>query len=489
MKILSSSDIKKWDQDTIQNEPISSLALMERAGSLCADEVIKDYDESYSFHIVVNKGNNGGDGLVIARKLLDKKYKVRISVLSFSDKESKDFKTNLGTFVDFDISYIYEAKDILIDNKDVVVDAIFGNGLNKPVIGSYADVINIINTNSGLVLSVDIPSGLFADDNRGNRGAVIKANKTYTLQCLKFSFLLPSYEQYIGEVKVIDIGLNKDFIKSLKSDIYLINHTTIPALKKRSKISHKGHFGHALLVGGNDYMKGAVILSTKAALKSGVGKISVSLPEKYIQNLNLNLPEAIVHCFSQDFWDYSAIGIGPGLGVSEDSEIKLKEVFLKRNKTPIVVDADALNIISKNLQLFKYLKDAVITPHVGEFRRLSGNFSSDEEKIEKQKSFAVKYKVVVVLKGANTTIATPDGKLFFNTSGNSGLATAGSGDVLMGIILSFLAQGYSCINAACLGVFVHGKTADLLLSNQSPESIIASDIIDSLGLVFKRIQK
>lgn len=488
MKILSSNQIKQWDKATLKAEKITVLQLMERVSSNCSRKIMDDFKNTSSFHIIVGKGNNGGDGLVIARKLIEKKYKIRITILEFSKKESFAFARNLGLLGKDIITNIESANDIIFNKKEIIIDAIFGYGLNRETSGEFAKIIDLVNNSNSKILSIDIPSGLFADDNNQNKGSIIRADITYTFECLKFAFLLENNLKFLGQVKLINIALNKTFLEDLKTKTYLLTKDRLPAIKNRSKNSHKGSFGQALLIGGNKGMQGAIILSAKSTLRTGVGKISVSLPKQYIKELNMCLPEAMLDNDISTPAIYNAIGIGPGMGTDKKTENSLKSLLRERGEIPLVLDADALNIISKNKNLLKYCKGAIITPHIGEFKRLCGDFSSDEEKIEKQILFAKKYELVIVLKGSFTSIASICGNLYFNNSGNSGMATAGSGDVLLGIILGFLTQGYSSKDAACLGVYIHGLAGDLTLKNQSEESLISSDIIENIGLAFKKMK-
>jgi len=484
MKILSANQIKQWDKATLMSEKISSLQLMERAANNCTSQIMQDFNRDFSLHIIVGKGNNGADGLVIARKLLQKKYKVRVTILKFTKKASPEFAANLTLLHKDVITTILSANDIVFNKNEIIIDAVFGYGLNRETSGDFAKTIDRINNAKAKILSIDIPSGLFADDNRQNNGSIIRADITYTFECMKFSFLLESNLLFFGQVKLINIGLDKPFLQSFKIKNHLLTNTSLPLLKNRPRTSHKGSFGHALLVGGNKEMRGAIILSTKSALRTGVGKISVSLPKQYIKELNRHLPEAMLDYDISEFSKYNAIGIGPGMGTDKKAENQMKELLKKRGTIPLVLDADALNIISKNKNLLKYCKGAIITPHIGEFKRLCGTFGCDEEKLDKQICFAKKHKVVVVLKGPFSSIASACGNLYFNNTGNSGMATGGSGDVLLGIILGLLTQGYSAKDAACLGVFLHAKAGDLALDKQSMESLIASDITDNLGRAF-----
>ena len=485
MIILDASTIKKWDVFTIKNKPITSLNLMEKAGDACANKIIKDIKDKEAFHIIANKGNNGGDGLVIARNLINNNYKVRVSVLEFSNNASSDFINNLNRLPNTLITRIFTPSDLIINEGEIIIDAIFGYGLNRIVTGKFAKLIHNINQSNSKIISIDMPSGLFNEDNRKNDGAIIKATETYAFECMKLSLLLPSYSKYCGIVKVIDIGLDKRFLTNLDIQKQILEKSNLPKLIKREKFTHKGDYGHGLIIGGSKQMKGAIILSSKASMRAGIGKLSVSLPEDYIKELNMKLPEAIVHKPLRNVIKYDAIAIGPGMGTDKNAEKKLKNILTQRRSIPLVLDADALNIISNNMDLLKFCKDSIITPHIGEFKRLCGDFNSDEEMLEKQLEFAVKYQLIVILKGAHTSIVTQKREIFFNTTGNSGMATAGSGDVLCGIILSLLAQGYDAVDAACLSVFIHGKAGDLALEKNSKESLIASNIINHLGEAFK----
>jgi len=488
MKVLSANQIREWDTSTIQKQQISSLELMERASRSCAEEIMKDFPSDFSFHIIVGKGNNGGDGLVIARYLREKKYKVRISILEFFKKTSSDFKSNLSLLSADLLSFISNENEIIF-KEEIIIDAIFGYGLNRETSGSFAKVIDKINTSNLKVLSIDIPSGLFADKNELNKGSVVKATTTYTFECVKFAFLLESNLEYFGKVKLISIDLDIGFLQKIETQNYLLNKEGLPNLKIRPQSSHKGNFGHALLVGGNLGMRGALILAAKATLRAGVGKVSVSIGKEYIKALNLNLPEVMIDNDISVISRYNAIGIGPGMGTDKKAENQLRKLLQKRGNIPLLLDADALNIISENKKLLQLCEGTIITPHIGEFRRLCGDFRSDEEKLNLQKEFAITNNLIVVLKGTFTSIASSKGNLFFNNTGNTGMATAGSGDVLSGIIVGLLAQGYKTIDAACLGVYVHGLAGNLALKNQSEESLIASDITENLGFAFKEIWK
>ena len=488
MKILNATELKEWDDFTISNEPISSLGLMERAATYCFQEILKIHEGNTPFHIVVGKGNNGGDGLVIARKLVEANYRVRVSILNFSDTVSADFSTNKARLPSNILHLIHASADFQLHKQEVIIDCIFGYGLSRKVEGEFAKIINRINSAQAQVISIDMPSGLFTNDNSENDGTIIKAQYTLTFQCMKLALLQASYYACYGKVIVIDIELSPQF--SLQTDRCqcYITAKDLPQIKERDKFAHKGKFGHALLVGGAAKMRGALILAAKSALRSGAGKVSVTLPEQWVKDLNIELPEAMLaHQPITNLSPYTAIGIGPGLGTNNDAVNNLEKLLRLRKQTPLLIDADALNILSNHSQWLTFCSKAVLTPHIGEFKRLCGDFTSDEEKLDKQVQFSKEHDVFLVLKGAHTSIATPDGKLFFNSTGNTGLSTAGSGDVLSGIIVSFLGQGYPPEGACILGVYLHGLSADLALETESASSFIASDCIAYLGKAFKAI--
>ncbi|RUA26454.1 MAG: bifunctional ADP-dependent NAD(P)H-hydrate dehydratase/NAD(P)H-hydrate epimerase [Bacteroidetes bacterium] len=502
MKILDIEKIREADRFTIENEPISSIDLMERAGKNCTKWIRKKLNKEQDIFIFVGPGNNGGDGLVIARLLAEKKYKVTVVMLLFTEHFSDDFTINLNRLEEQNIAQIVKVRskeDIpKIDKGSLIIDAIFGSGLNRAVSGFVADAIQSINENDVIVVSIDIPSGLFADefiDSRKN--TMVHADYTLSLQFPKYSFMFSENEFIIGELDIIDIGLHPQYINTVKEKALLIDLSeAAPLLRPRSKFSHKGTYGHALLIAGSYGKMGAAVLASKASLRSGLGLLTTHIPKSGVNILQTATPETMLSIDPNEFSfsklpnlsNFSCVGIGPGLGKDPQSGNALK-LLIQEMQSPMLLDADALNILSENKTWLSFLpKNSILTPHPKEFERLAGKSSNSAEKLEKQKEFAIKHQVIVVLKGAHTSIATPDGKLFFNSTGNPGMATAGSGDVLTGIILALLSQNYPPIEAAILGVYIHGLAGDIAAKKKGFEAMIASDIVKYLGKAFGKLK-
>jgi len=384
-----------------------------------------------------------------------------------------------------------------INPGDLVIDAIFGSGLTKPVHGLAAKVIDHINASGAVVIAIDTPSGMFADclpDPKA--GSIIQADYTLTFQVPKFSFLFSESEFYVGEWEVLPIGLHDTFLNSANAEHYLTERNDIaPLLKFRRRFSHKGTYGHALLIAGSPGKMGAAILAAKAALRAGVGLLTVHVPARGCEIIQAAFPEAMVslddnnEVFSgvkgSDL--YTAIGIGPGIGMDTKTQGGLK-LLIQNKRLPLVLDADAINILGENKTWLAFLPaGSILTPHPKEFERLAGNSSDSMERLSMQQAFSKKFNVFVILKGAFTSITNPEGKCFFNPSGNPGMATAGSGDVLTGILLGLLAQGYSPLSTCLLGTYIHGLAGNLAAEKQGFESLIATDIIDNLGGAYKSL--
>lgn len=505
MKILNVDQIREADKFTIENEPVSSLLLMERAGGALVNRLVELIDHESTVYVLCGAGNNGGDGFVIARLLGEKGFEIVVLINSKENNRTNDNITNLthvkqNKNIRVEEMFFFDFSMINSNKCPVIVDALFGSGLARPLSGEYATFINKVNQIDALKLSIDLPSGLFVDWLNDKDDIVFHSNHTFSIEFPKLSFFFLENYKYIGNWDIVPISLHPDFVQNVP-----VNHfyTTIEQIKRiikpRSNISHKGDFGKALLVIGSYGMMGAAVLSAKSCMRSGVGLLKVHVPQCGYTSMQVSVPEAMVdlddhpHYFtslSPEIMDYAdVIGVGCGIGKNEQTSIGLKNIIQSFRK-PFVMDADAINILADNKTWLSFLPPySILTPHLKEFERLTGYSSNSFERLQKLKDFSVKYQVVVVLKGPNSAIATPEGDLFFNSSGNSGLATAGSGDVLTGIIVGLVAQGYSSINAAILGVYLHGLSADIAITKiQSMESLIASDIIDNLGSAFQKIQ-
>ncbi|MEP6513511.1 MAG: NAD(P)H-hydrate dehydratase [Parafilimonas sp.] len=488
MKLLSAQQIHEWDAYTIEHEAVASIELMERAAGKCADFIIDKNLLQNSFKIFCGKGNNGGDGLAIARQLINAGSSVTVYILEFGARGTDDFQINLSRLHELTTSiHFLQSSEFFpaIDKNDIVIDALFGSGLNRQLKDLSADIVNYINQFDALTISIDVPSGMFIDKSSKNN-PVVKSNYTLTFQSLKLCFLVAENAEYFGEVKVLDIGLHSEFLDTIQSSFQLISSSAIRQIYQPRKLfAHKGNFGHALLVAGNKRKTGAAILAAKACLRSGAGLVTLNIPEPFLNAVHAAIPEAMCQLREHEIQlsNISALGIGPGIG-TEESSAKLLSHILENFKKPTVLDADALNIISQHTGwLQKINSSSIITPHPKEFERLFGKSNDDFERIELVIELSKKYSFVIVLKGHHTLIAA-NGEGWFNTTGNAGMAKGGTGDVLTGILTALLAQGYAATQAALLGVYLHGLAADIALQQQSPETMLASDIIENLGGAF-----
>lgn len=509
MKILTSSEIRQADAYTIEHKPIKSVDLMECAAKTCVQWLTEKFDKKILFQIFCGLGNNGGDGLVIARLLAQKKFKVQVFIIRHSEKCSEDFLINEKRLKKITAVRIFNITSTVqipstINHPDkkigtgqpstIIIDSLFGSGLNKPVEGLVADVIHFVNRSGCKIISVDIPSGLFSDDNSKNeKENIIRANHTLTFQVPKLFFMFPENGEFTGDFAVLNIGLDEKFISCLSSKNYFITQEIArQVFKPRKKFSHKGNYGHALIVSGSYGKMGACVLAAKACLRAGAGLVTARIPKCGYEILQTVVPEAMVETdLSENFLSenislekHNAIGIGPGIGTEKETQSVLK-LLIQNSSTPLVLDADALNILSENKTWISFLPtNSILTPHIGEFKRLVGDADNDFTRLQMQKDFSVKHDVYVILKGAHTCIACPDGEVYFNSTGNPGMATAGSGDVLLGIITGLVAQGYSSKEASILGVYLHGLAGDIASEKINQESLIARDIIEFLGEAF-----
>ena len=491
--------MQQADQATIVNTPIASIDLMERAAAKCVESILEERPPAnVEFFVFCGTGNNGGDGLVISRMLLGSGFKVNCCILDFSKKHRPDFEVNRKRLEEAGHSPLRittEGQVPELNDGHWVIDAIFGTGLTRPPEGFVKQVVQKINRSGAKVISIDFPSGLFSKATATDPEAVIRAVLTLTFQQPKLAFLLPSNAEYVGRWQVLDIGLDHDFIDGIDDCPELVDLDFSRRLyRERKRHAHKGSFGHSMIIGGSFGKIGAAILASRAVLKAGGGLASAYIPKCGYTAMQGAAPEVMVEVDDEHFVQFfnfsitpTVIGIGPGLG----THLKTKKGFvdfLRKNEFPMVIDADALNILAEHEEVRDLIPaNSILTPHPGEFERLAGAWSDDFEKLEKQQEFARRHACIVVLKGAYTSIASGE-RLFFNSSGNPALATAGSGDVLTGILTGLLAQGYSSLEASLLGVFLHGRSSDLGVQEQeSMESFVASDILKFLGRAFKEL--
>lgn len=500
MKILNIPQVREADQYTINNEPIASIDLMERAATQLFKWISGRYPDDVQFHIICGPGNNGGDGLVLARLLHETGFQVKTSIIWFTKKGSEDFNINLERLKKIkgtEIAGIESEDALTIEEGEILVDAIFGSGLSRPVEGMPAAVIKSMNESGNPILSIDAPSGLFSDKFT-EKGEIVRATHTLTFEFPKLSFLFPESQDYVGDFTVLPIGLHPEYIRQADSKMQLVTSADAAGLlRSRKKFDHKGTFGHALLIAGNTGKMGAAILAAEACLRSGPGLVTLSLPAEGIPILQTAVPEAMVFQRPTDYQfiavknigGYSGIAAGPGLGTDEATANALK-FLIQSSGIPLVLDADALNILAENKTWLAFLpKGSILTPHPKEFERLAGKSSNSFERLQLLKDFCIKFGVYVLLKGAHSCTCTPDGTCYFNSTGNPGMATGGSGDALTGILAGLMAQGYRPLEAALLGTYIHGLAADLALEGSSWESIIPTDLIAHLGEAFALLRE
>lgn len=498
MKILNKLQIQEADRQTIAKEPISSINLMERAAMACMNWIVERYDHNQSFVFLCGTGSNGGDGLALFRLLIEKGYPCTLYEFQLGKNQQTDYTQNRNRINKNLIHPLTVESLNQISPKDIFIDALVGTGLNRAITGKLKHIIQTLNQLPNGVLSIDIPSGLFSEFNTNNScEGIVQADHTLSFQMPKLAFLLPEKGGKVGSFYILDIELLPDFINNVKTPYFYLTPKKAKSLYQAlKKFDHKGSNGHLLLIAGSKGKIGAAQLSAKAALRSGVGKLSVLTPQCGVEILHNTLPEAMIEyntgikCISGYYGlKYNTISIGPGLGTSNKTKDFLNS-FFNESTSQMVIDADALNLIAAHPEWMNILpKNSILTPHPKEFERLVGTWKNEEEKLQRLIHFTQEHQIICVLKGAHTAIAFPDGNIWFNSSGNPGMATAGSGDVLTGIIGALLAKGYTPEQAALLGVYVHGRAADIQVKSLAPKFLIASDIINGLNDVWKEMEK
>ena len=504
MKIFTSAQIHELDKYTIENEPVSSIELMERAAKALTQAITDRWAATTPVVIFAGSGNNGGDALAVARLLADQGYQVVAYLFNISGSLSPDCAANRQRLKDNKrvkefIEVINEFDPPRLEAHMLVVDGLFGSGINKPLAGGFASLAKYINASPCQVVSIDVPSGLMTEDNTFNvRANIIRANQTLTLGQPKLSFLFAENQQFVGQLRVLDIRLSQEGIAKLETPYIMLEESDVRAcMLARPAFAHKGQMGHGLIIAGSYCMAGAAILATQACLRAGAGKVSVNTPRRNISIMQTAVPEAVIQPSSEETIyaevvetdEFDAVGIGPGLGQSEQTAIALISQ-LRRTQCPLVVDADAINILGNHRAWLQQLpKGVIFTPHPKEFDRLEGHSADSYERLTKACNLARRIQGYIVLKGHHTAICLPSGQVLFNTTGNAGMATAGSGDVLTGIITGLLARGYKQQEACVVGVYLHGLAGDLAASDLGEESLLASDIIRYLPQAFKRLKE
>lgn len=500
MKILTGKQIREWDNYTIQHEPVASIDLMERAARACFQWVTENGLAEMPVAIFCTKGNNGGDGLALARMLSETSGYVEVYILEIGQQPSLDFLSNLNRLIEnkhVKIQRIHAIADVVIKKPEtLIIDAIFGSGLSRPPEGLAAGLIQLLNQSGNRIISIDIPSGMFTDQSSlGN--PIIQAADTLSFQCMKPAFLMAENSDFTGNIHILDIGLHPVFLNQTEIQMQMTSANYIRSVyKARSRFSHKGSFGHALLVTGSYGKMGAAILCVKACLRSGAGLVTCHISESGYEIMQKSVPEAmvitdddadIITSVKTDLSLYSSVGIGPGIGTDPRTIGMLNQLLVNFRK-PLVLDADALNGLAEDQKLIRLIPErSILTPHPKEFERLFGKAQNDFDRVNTALKKASELNCIIILKGHHTCIAVPGGKAWFNSTGNAGMATAGSGDVLTGILTGLLAQGYESEQAAVLGVYVHGLAGDFAAAASSQESLIASDLIENLGKAFSNL--
>lgn len=504
MKIFTAAQIHELDNYTITHEPIKSIDLMERAAKTITRAIMDEWTDRTPMVIFAGPGNNGGDALAVARLLAEENYKVSVYLFNIHNKLSDDCAANKQRLIDSkrmghftEVTLNFDPPELTEDM--VVIDGLFGSGLNKPLIGGFASLVKYINQCPAKVVSIDIPSGLMCEDNTYNiHSNIIRADLTLTLQQKKLSMMMADCQKYIGRLRVLDIRLSKEYIDKTEANCRILEEQDVRRLlMPRDDFAHKGAMGNALIIAGSYGMAGAAVLATRACLRSGVGKVTVHTPRRNYLVMQTAVPEAVMQMdheetyFSEsvDSTDFDALGIGPGLGLVENTAIALIGQ-IRRTSCPIVADADALNILANHQAWMQQLPSGIImTPHPKEFDRMAGSTSNnDYERLIRAQQMAEHIKGYIILKGHHSALCMPDGHIVFNATGNSGMATAGSGDVLTGILTALLARGYDKGTACQLGMYLHGLAGDLAAKEVGKESLVASDIIQFLPKAFLKLE-
>jgi hydroxyethylthiazole kinase-like uncharacterized protein yjeF len=498
IKVLTVEQIRQADTYTIENEPVLSIDLMERAATGCYQWIKENLLTNQPIAVFCGQGNNGGDGLVIARLLAEQGFTVDVFCVDHSKSPSGDFSTNLSRIQKQNKAIIHFLNETSsgfdLKSGTLVIDALLGSGITKPVQGFLSEIIHKVNDSKCLVVAIDVPSGLFCNQpSDPSAGAIIQASYTLTFEVPRLALFWPENEPFVGEWFIIPIGLHKDFIEKAESKHFLIDKGDVATiLKPRRKFAHKGTFGHGLLLSGSYGKMGAAILGARAALRAGAGLITVRVPVKGYPIIQTAVPEAMASIDDSeeilsslpDISSFNAVAIGPGIGVHPQTASTFK-LLIQNSKRPLLIDADAINILAENKTWLPFLPpQSILTPHFKEFERLTGKAGNSFERNKLQIEFSIRYGVYVILKGADTCISFPDGDCYFNPTGNPGMATGGSGDVLTGIILGLLTQGYSSAESVLLGGYLHGLAGDIASAKKSQNSMIASDIVENLPDAF-----
>ena len=497
LPLLTSPQIREADAYTIANEPITSINLMERAAKAFVGWFVNHFpDKNQAVSIYCGTGNNGGDGLAIARMLYGHHYRaINVKITRFSDKASDDFNVNLKRLQKLPLIEIKSGDDLPTEESPVIIDAMLGSGLNKPLSGDYKRVVQYLNSLEKTVVAVDIPTGFFAEGKIDPKAEVLRSDLVITFQQAKINFLLPESGPFMNCWEAVNIGIDEGFVQSLNSPYQFVREKDIRGLlKPRHKFSNKGTYGHALIVAGQAKTMGAALLCSSACAHAGAGLTTACVPESGLIALNSYLPEIMAIIRQGDDmpeigWDkFTSMGIGPGLGDDDNSLALLTDIFSNYRK-PVVIDADALNLLAAHKQLWALIPDgSILTPHMKEFDRLFGEHDSWWWRVQTAIEKAKEHKICIVLKNDYTITATPGGKAYFNSSSNAAMASGGMGDVLTGIITALLAQKYSPEDACIIGNYIHGKAGDELALPNRMNVVLPGKLITQLPVTMAKFR-
>lgn len=502
MKIFTIEQLREADKVTVEKQGITAVELMERAATRAFEELMKNLKRHKTIHVFCGVGNNGADGLVISRNLLQHGYKVKVHIVNYTENHSEGFEvmmTRLKKVIKTEVAWLNDGDQFPeVGKKDTIVDAIFGIGLNRPLPAWVNDLVAHLNTAHSDAFAIDMPTGMFSDRILGDDQNIMKVDATMTFQRPKLVFYLAQTAEYVGRIKAIDIGLDKCHLKKTQTAVHLIGRNKLFRIRQpRERFSHKGTYGHSLIIGGSYGMMGSVVLASKAGLRVGAGKVTALVPTCGYNIMQTSVPEVMVMTSSEEkrLSDFEKLSFTPeticfGVGAgTDDKTAAFFEQLLHATDRPMVIDADGLNLLAAHKEWLKLVpKNSILTPHPMELKRLIGEWKDDFDKLRKTDEFAKKYKLIVVMKDAISMTVSHD-RIFINSSGNPGMATAGSGDVLSGVIAGLLAQGYEPENAAVFGVYLHGSAGDLALKESSLEALIAGDLVKHFGAAFERLNR
>lgn len=501
MKLFTNDDIRAIERQTLASEAITTQTLVERVADAAANEIASHWRPSKRTVVFAGPGNNGADALATAMRLIERGFNPSIYLFNIGGSAVKNecahFRSMLrANFPEADFHEIINTFNTPeLGAGDLVIDGLFGSGLRDSLSGGFMALVRFINESGAQVVSIDIPSGMFSDwDHQTSPRNIIHATLTLAVQYPHIAFFIPEKAELVGRWKVLDIGLNREAAEKRQTNFHLVEASEIRnLLKPRNPFCSKADFGSALIVAGRYGMGGAATLATRGALRSGVGKATLFSAQCLYPIAQTTIPEAMFEADDNQLMitninpgrDFSGYAIGPGIGTS-DSTISAVESFIRQAKAPLVLDADALNCIARRPEILNHLPLlSVLTPHSGEFDRLFGEHLNHEARLKKALDVSKYYNVLILLKGRYSALVRPDGRIYFNSSGCAAMATPGSGDVLTGMITSFIAQGYKPEVAAIIATWLHGRAGEIGAKTHGEYGLLATDIADAIGVAIK----